>query len=343
MAHRFSIKEIAAQAGLGTATVDRVLHQRAHVSARTAARVAAALAELERLELQLVAKGRVVWVDVVVEAPLRFSAEVKAAAEAAITKLSPVVVRPRFTLHEVMSDQQMSATLKRIARRGTQGICLKARNTPGVQAALRLFHTKGIPVVSLVTDIDGQEAYAGLDNAQAGRVAARLIAREVQTGTVLTSQSRDDFTGETARIAAFHAALGQLAPRIRCVAVSEGGGLNAQTGQAAEAAVTAGVPVQGVYSVGGGNRAIVAALQRVGSVPVIYVAHDLDRDNLALLARGAITFVLYHDLEADLQAAFRHILQAHGLIPAAKPAGASDVQVILRENVPAKFRDQTGR
>ena len=53
MTHRFPIKEIALQAGLSTATVDRVLNGRAHVSAQTKARVAAAVGELEGQEAQL--------------------------------------------------------------------------------------------------------------------------------------------------------------------------------------------------------------------------------------------------------------------------------------------------
>ena len=45
MTHRFPIKEIARQAGLGPATIDRVLNNRANVSPQTRNRVAAALRE----------------------------------------------------------------------------------------------------------------------------------------------------------------------------------------------------------------------------------------------------------------------------------------------------------
>jgi len=38
MTHRFPVKEIARQAGVGPATVDRVLHARANVSPQTRAR-----------------------------------------------------------------------------------------------------------------------------------------------------------------------------------------------------------------------------------------------------------------------------------------------------------------
>ena len=73
MTHRFPIKEVARQAGLGTATVDRVLNDRAHVSPQTRLRVSAAIEELKAQEAQLAARGRRVFFDFVVEAPSRFS------------------------------------------------------------------------------------------------------------------------------------------------------------------------------------------------------------------------------------------------------------------------------
>ena len=82
MAHRFLIKEIALQAGLGVATVDRVMHGRANVREHTRKRVEQAIKELEKQELNLATTGRKLVVDVVVEAPTRFSDEIKIALDA---------------------------------------------------------------------------------------------------------------------------------------------------------------------------------------------------------------------------------------------------------------------
>ena len=53
MTHRFPIKEIAAQAGISTATVDRAINNRPHVSPQTQSRVKRALQELENQEILL--------------------------------------------------------------------------------------------------------------------------------------------------------------------------------------------------------------------------------------------------------------------------------------------------
>ncbi|MEM9575357.1 MAG: LacI family DNA-binding transcriptional regulator, partial [Pseudomonadota bacterium] len=98
MTHRFPIKEIARQAGLGSATVDRAINNRAHVSPQTKARVAAAIAELEGQEAQLAARGRRMFIDFVIEAPSRFGREVKIAAEQVLPHIDAAVCRPRFQI-----------------------------------------------------------------------------------------------------------------------------------------------------------------------------------------------------------------------------------------------------
>ena len=103
MTHRFPIKEIARQAGLGPATIDRVLNNRANVSPQTRNRVAAALRELKAQEAQLASRGRSVILDVIAEAPLRFCREIRIAAQSAASAMPGVAVRLRFQLQETMT------------------------------------------------------------------------------------------------------------------------------------------------------------------------------------------------------------------------------------------------
>ena len=125
MTHRFPIKEIALQAGLSTATIDRVINNRAHVSPQTRARVVSAVAELEHQESQMSARGRRMFFDFVIEAPTRFSREVKNAAEQVLGQITGAVCRPRFLTQEVMKEDEVVAALDRIAKRGSQGVCLR--------------------------------------------------------------------------------------------------------------------------------------------------------------------------------------------------------------------------
>jgi LacI family transcriptional regulator len=94
-----------------------------------------------------------------------------------------------------------------------------------------------------------------------------------------------------------------------------------------------------VYSIGGGNRAILQVLKEKGLSPLPFVAHDLDTENVALLKAGEISLVIHHDLEHDLQHAFHAISARYGLVSAADNPPYSDVQVITPHNLPGSAKD----
>ena len=91
MKHPYRIREIAAQSGLSEATVDRVLHERGGVRESTVREVRQAIADLDRQRSQVRLGGRTFMIDVVVQAPPRFSAAVKAALEAELPALRPAI------------------------------------------------------------------------------------------------------------------------------------------------------------------------------------------------------------------------------------------------------------
>ncbi len=69
--------------------------------------------------------------------------------------------------------------------------------------------------------------------------------------------------------------------------------------------------------------------------PTVFVAHDLDGDNRALLRTRRISAVLHHDLRADMRRACRLLLQAGGVIPGRPGTIPSQVQVVTPYNEPA--------
>lgn len=323
---------------MSTATVDRVLNNRAHVSPQTRARVTAAIDELAGQESQLWARGRRMFVDVVVEAPHRFSSEIRNALEDELPALAPAVIRPRFEFHEKMSEAQTVAALRRIATRGSQGVLLKARDLPAIRQAIGALADKGIPVVTVFTDIPNSQrlTYSGLDNVNAGRTAAYLIAamRQEPFGAVLMSKSSDLFHGEGERAQAFSDELARRCRDLGLIEVSGGGGLNRSTADNLAATLARGQDIRAVYSMGGGNAAILDTLDRLNIRPEVYVAHDLDRENRGLLRSERISVVLHHDLRADLSAAAQAIMRFHKLIPPGREARLSRVEVVTPLNMP---------
>ncbi|MFY1709433.1 LacI family DNA-binding transcriptional regulator [Tritonibacter scottomollicae] len=338
MTHRFPIKEIARQAGLGTATVDRVLNGRAHVSPQTKMRVTAAMDELKAQEAQLAARGRRLFFDFVIEAPSRFSREVKATAEAILPQIGTAVCRPRFLLQDIMEEDEVVAALMRIMKRGSHGVCLKARDTAKIREAVKMLANARIPVVTLVTDIGGPDrlAYVGLDNAGAGRTAAYLISLTLgeAQGMVLATRSHERFLGEEERESAFVEALASERPGLNVLAVQGGRGVDFETSKLLTESMGDIRNLRAVYSMGGGNRSIIRTLEDNGIRPEVYVAHDLDRENRELILNRRLDFILHHDLQLDIRNAFNAFLGYHRLSNELLETPISTAQVLTPENVP---------
>jgi len=337
--HRYPIRDIARQAGLSDATVDRVLHGRPGVREVTAGLVHQAIRDLDAQRVQLELTGRRFMVDVVVDAPARFTAAVRHGLEAALHGLRPAVFRARFHFRERWDPRECAATLRRIAARGSQGVVLKAPAVAEVDAAVAALEAAGVTVVTLVTDLPAspRRAYVGIDNRSAGATAAYLVHQWLsdRPGSVAVTVSNDWFRGEEERGTGFRATLRTLDPDRPVHDVSGGDGLDRTTRELFRRALAEHPDLEAVYSVGGGNPGIVAAFDDAGRAPRVFVGHDLAPENVELLRRGRLHAVLHHDLAQDLQRCCRILMQAHGALPADEPRTTTKIDVITPYNVPA--------
>ncbi len=351
----FRVTDLAVQSGLSMATVDRVLHDRANVSERARRQVRQAQAELERQSTQVRLGTRPLVLDLVMQAPERFSRAVREALEAETPTLRPVAVRARTHLSETADPGAAAALLDEVAHRArgpkgrgrpspapAAGVLLKAPDDPAVAAAVDRLVAQGIPVVTLVTDVRdcARIAYVGLDNVAAGATAAALVHGHLRDmpGAVLVTLSRSTFYGERERRTGFETELARLDPGREVVVLDDADGLDAGMSPRLEALLRARRDLAAVYSIGGGNRAIAAALAAAGIRSAVHVGHDLDSDNLDLLGSGVLDLVLHHNLRADLRWACRQLLRAHHLLPGAPTSMASPVEVVTRHNIPWRLR-----
>lgn len=337
----YRVIDIAAQAGLSRATVDRVLHRRIGVRPETVAQVERAIDELERQRTQVHLSSRAVILDLVMQTPERFAAACRTALESELQALRPAVARARFHIGDHSDPARAAAILERIARRGSHGVILKAPDHPQVIEAVRKLKAAGIPTVTFVTDVPagGRAAYVGVDNFAAGATAAYLITNWVgSSGDVLLTLSHSSFRGEEERESGFLATLRQLAPDRQVHVVTDTDGLDETMVRAVRRALMVHPSIDAVYSIGGGNRATLTAFDEAGRQPAVFVAHDLDADNLALLRTRRVTVVLHHNLKADMRRACRLLLQAGGILPGSPLSVPSQVQVITPFNEPAAMQ-----
>lgn len=311
------MKEIAFQAGVSLATVDRYVHDRPGVQAATRLRIQAAVQELSAQYGQSPRAARLA-IDVVIDAPGRFTQTCRAAFEAEAPALRPASLRTRFHLGENMDDGDVAAALRSIAKRRSDGVVLKARATPKVHQAVTELIQSGIPVVTFVTDlpITARRAYVGMDNASAGRSVAWLMAQMMgpSSGRILITLSDQDFQGEAARAAGFEQQLHQSAAHLATHVVTQTRGRDSETAAQVSAALHTHPDITAVYSCGGANQAILQAFSDQGHPLPLIAGHDLDQANRRLLAQRQLCFVVHHDVRSDARRACQHILQHHCML-----------------------------
>lgn len=340
MSHPYPIREIARQSGLSEATVDRVLNRRPGVRASTAANVEQAITDLDRQRSQLRVNGRTFIVDVVMQTPDRFSTAVKSALELELPMLRPAVVRSRFDFRETARPGELAKRLDDIRHRGSMGVILKAPDDPEIIEAIARLHDRGIPVVTLVTDIPLSQrvAYVGIDNRAAGATAAYLMDRLLGSGddTILLALSRSAFRGEEEREMGFRTTMRERAGRRTIVEATDTDGLDSAVRDRTIGLLRDHRDLTAVYSIGGGNRAILEAFEQADRTCRVFVGHDLDQDNLALIQSRRITAILHHDLRRDMRRACQVVMQAHGAIEGPIESVASQIDIITPYNVPAQ-------
>lgn len=193
-------------------------------------------------------------------------------------------------------------------------------------------------MVTLATDLPdtGRLAYVGIDNRAAGETAAYLLGKWLGTdhARILVSVSSSRFRGEEDREIGFRRGLREHHPHLSIVELNDGHGIDSATGRLVAEALRSYPDIIGVYSIGGGNLAVVDAFVAAGRTCRAFVGHDLDADIVALLRGGRISAVLHHDLAADMRNGCLVIMRANGLLPKLAMSSVSNIQIATPFSLP---------
>ena len=141
--------------------------------------------------------------------------------------------------------------------------------------------------------------------------------------------SSTGFRGEEQRMEGFIQALNHRAPYLQVRAVSEGYGIDTLTFKQMCTALEQDHSIHSVYSVGGGNSAVLQAFTAMQRDIKVFIGHDLDEENRKLLAAEEMDAVIDHDLHEDARSAFGAILRFHGFLPETEDETASSRVIVV--------------
>ena len=312
-----TIADIARHAGVGTATVDRVLNRRPGVNAETVQRVLQVVADLGTPPLRgRPRRGdnfRFAFVLPAEDSPFIDGVDRQIAQSASDFRHQHITE----VTHRLESSDpvQFAAQLAQVAE--CEGIALLAPDLPPVKLAINELVRSGVHVVTLFSDVAGsmRETCIGADNRAAGRTAGLLLARMAGSAarpardTLLLSSQATRLSAEIERRIGFAQVIEERFPALRMLRTPD---LPADDDGACKALLRAlrkdidPARVLGLYNVGSGSAGVARALQSAGlSGSVGMVAHDLTDAHRALLSGGAISYLLHQDIHYCVLAAAR--------------------------------------
>ncbi|WP_221930821.1 LacI family DNA-binding transcriptional regulator [Telmatospirillum sp. J64-1] len=334
---RARLTDIAREAGVSSATVDRVLNNRPGVRAKTQAAVRAAAARLGyfgETEPALPVRAEV-RIEIVLPAGTNsFIRELRHHIETSAALLSGATVR----VHSIEGFNPDSLAAK-LAEFGApdQGVAIVAIDHPTVREAVRALSQRGSPVLTLVSDIHHvpRVGYIGIDNRSAGRLAGYLVGRLLGPGRHHVAMFAGSFSyrGHEEREMGFRHVLTEEFPEIRILESTEVRDEESRAYAAAKAMLERHDDIGAIYNIGAGNRGIARALEESGKAEtIVFVGHDLTEYTKAYLLNGTMDVVI--DQNPRVQA--REVLAQ--LIRSVKGEGwraaSIRVQAVFKENIP---------
>jgi LacI family transcriptional regulator len=334
-----TIIDVAAKAGVSTATVDRVLNSRPGVAAANRHRVMHAAKELGYLPFEgmVALPSRPVHLEFFIPMIQNgFMGELVASIRGFAATL-PLVASCNIRALDGFGPESILPALEAISLR-TSGIGIVAADHPKSREAIRRICEAGLRVVTIASDVpdSGRSAYVGVDNTVAGRTAALLMGRMAgRGGTIELFLGSRAYDGHHGREAGFRAVLERDFPSLSLLPPIETGESSDRTRSAMTQLLRTQSNLAGVYCVGAGRTGIVAALEEVRPAhrPLV-IMHDLTGRTHTWLADGTIDVVIDQNVQLVGEQAVIRLLGA--IATSAPQLRLKDIEprIILRENIP---------
>ncbi|MDE1994011.1 MAG: LacI family DNA-binding transcriptional regulator [Rhizobiaceae bacterium] len=336
---RSTLTDIAREAGVSSATVDRVLNNRNGVKERTREVVietARRLGYLSGSSLPFPSSTNQIRLDFVLPAGTNtFIANLLSHIEQQAANHAELDVK----IHSIegFNPDTLAKTLHDL-RGKTLGVGVIALDHPTVREAMRNLAATGASIVTLASDIlhVPRIGYIGIDNRAAGRLAGYLLGRFLGHGVkrkVALFAGSLSYRGHEEREMGFRHIIGEDFPDLEIVELREVRDDREKAYHEAAAMLSRHPDLAGIYNIGAGNQGIGQALAESGRAKqIIFIGHELTDHNKAFLLDGTVDAVIDQNPRVEAREAISMLSRAVRGLPI--DYHGPRLQVIFRENIP---------
>jgi LacI family transcriptional regulator len=340
---RPTVNDIAREAGVSLATVDRVLNDRPGVRAKTVQAVQDAILrigyvrDVAAANLARQRDYRLAFVlpdtdSQFVRALLESLAESNRLSASARTD----VVLRRFPAED---PHALAGILAALPDAGVVGVALMAPETPIVRDAIRSLRQKGLAVVALVSDLPNTERdhFVGIDNCAAGRTAAVLTGRFLgpEGGRVMVLSNSMLLRESIERRLGFDEVMQARFPGVEVLPSLETHGQGALLQSVVRETLAATPGIRAIYILGTGQRALTSCLEDQGlGGRLVVIGHELTAHARAALQSGAMDAVITQNVGHVVRSALRVLRAKTDRVPIDESQEQIRIEIVIRENLP---------
>lgn len=331
--------DIAREAGVSSATVDRVLNNREGVRERTRRAVLETARRLGYLSAPADEEESP-------DSPLRLDFVLPAGTNTFIANLLKQIVNQGALqddvdvhIHSIEGFNPDSLARQLDALIGTtKGVGVIALDHPTVREAMRKLAASGVPIVTLASDIlhVPRIGYIGIDNRAAGRLAGYLLGRLLGKGEkrkIALFAGSLSYRGHEEREMGFRHVIAEEFQDLEVVELREIRDDRQRAYEEAVSLLKRHPDLSGIYNIGAGNAGIGQALQEAGLArSVLFVGHELTESTKRFLLDGTMDAVIDQNPRVEAREA---ISMLKNTVRARKfEYHPPRLQVIFRENIP---------
>ena len=338
-----TLRDIARQAGVSLATVDRVLHNRPGVRPDTVRRVKEAI---ERNSFQPhvaaaeLARGRARrFAFVMPSGPNPFMQQIHSYLGQMSGWLSARRLAVEMVATDVFDPSVLAASLETLAGGDCDGVAVVALDHPRVRAAIDDLVDAGVKVVTLVSDVPSSRRhhYVGIDNIAAGRTAGALVGRLVcpRSGKVAIVAGSQGLRDHAERIFGFNQVMASEFPGLDMLPVLEGRDEDERSEQVLSRLLGKHPDIVGLYNVGAGTHGVARALIDSGRErQVVFIGHDVTVLTRKLLLQGVMDAAISQNPGHEARAAVRVLLALARGEPILIEQEKIRIDIVMRDNLP---------
>lgn len=337
-----TVHDIAREAGVSLATVDRVLNSRPGVRETTIARVQGAVERLgyvrDTTAANLARQRQYRFAYLLPEGPSQFASGLKAALKEANSAQITDRVMLKVLSVPANDPNRVVKSIRSLNPDKFDGVAMMVPETPQVRDAVGRLKQVGLPVVAVASDLPNSQRdfFVGINNLAAGRTAASLLgrfARERGDVLVVTNSLRSRDSLE--RRLAFDTVMAERFQHLTVLPTIESFDNHERLEHLVAASIRRRPALRAVYSMGSGNAAVLSAVResgRAGGITVL--AHELTQATRQGLLDHTLDAVITQNVGHLARSSIRVLRTLCDGLPIYEAQERVRIEIVLKENLP---------